>query len=247
MRELLTNLGNGLLDLLAPPACWRCHESVADGNVLCRSCADLLTNDPNLVCERCASTLAPAMAAANVCPRCLMNTFVYDAVVRLAPYDEPHRAIILEWKRPSGEVMAEALAPLFGHHLAPKLTPFGPQVAVPVPLHWRRRWRRGYNQSEVLARAVAGALQIPMAPDALRRVKNTEFQSKQKADERKANVRGAFAPGRKVGLAGKVVVLVDDVLTTGATANEASRVLKQCGAKAVIVAVVAHETPRNPG
>jgi len=247
MRELLTILGKGLLDLLAPPSCWRCHEAVADGEVLCPSCTRLLTIDPNSVCPCCAGTLAPAMAAANVCPRCLVETFVYDAVVRLAPYDEPHRSIVLEWKRPSGEVMAEALAPVFGRHLAYKLTPFGPQVAVPVPLHWRRRWRRGYNQSEVLARAVARALQIPVAPDALRRVKNTEFQWKQKPHERKANVRGAFAPGRKVELAGKVVVLVDDVLTTGATANEASRVLKQCGAKAVIVAVVAHETPRNPG
>jgi len=78
----------------------------------------------------------------------------------------------------------------------------------------------------------------------LRRVKNTVFQSRCTPVERRANVRGAFAPSQKLELTGKTVILVDDVLTTGATANEAARVLRSRGAKSIIVVVLAHESPR---
>jgi predicted amidophosphoribosyltransferase len=79
----------------------------------------------------------------------------------------------------------------------------------------------------------------------LRRVRHTDFQSRQTPAERRANVRGAFDAAPTLDLAGKAVILVDDVLTTGATAHEAARVLKARGAKVVVVAVFAHETPRR--
>jgi predicted amidophosphoribosyltransferase len=92
---------------------------------------------------------------------------------------------------------------------------------------------------------MARVLQVKVLPGALRRVKHTGFQSRRSAAERRANVRGAFDAARTLDLAGKAVVLVDDVLTTGATAHEAARVLKARGAKVVVVAVFAHETPRR--
>ena len=111
---------------------------------------------------------------------------------------------------------------------------------VPVPLHWRRRWRRGYNQSEALARPIAARLRLPFRPGSwLRRIRNTpEQKGSGMAAERLENVRGAF---RVAGaeLAGRTVLLVDDVLTTGSTASEAARTLRRAGAKRVVVAVLA--------
>ena len=243
MRKSLTILWRGLLDLVVPPACWSCQQPVADDSPLCMPCLTRLTTDADPVCPRCASTIASAAAAANVCPRCLTEDFAFDGVVRLGPYDDIHRTVVLRCKHVGGEVLAEALAPVFACHLAPKLMPHQANVAIPIPLHWRRRWRRGYNQSEVLARAVAQALQLKCLPGALRRVKNTDYQKRSVA-ERRANVRGAFEAGGKLDLTGQTVILVDDVLTTGATANEAARVLRKCGASKIIVAVIAHERPR---
>lgn len=245
MRETLTVLWRGLLDLVVPPTCWLCHIAIADDASFCSACTQIITVDRDPVCPRCASTLPEAMAAANVCARCLVDTFAFDAVVRLGPYDGPHRTLVLHCKSPNGEVLAEALGPVFARNIASKIASFGPQVAVPIPLHWRRRWRRGYNQSEVLARSLAAELHIDHQPKALRRTRNTDFQWRQKPAERKENVRGAFVANGVLDLTGKTAVLVDDVLTTGATANEAARVLKKCGAKFVIVAVFAHESPRK--
>jgi ComF family protein len=245
MRKPLTILWRGMLDMIVPPTCWMCTMPATDEASLCPVCVRRLTEESEPVCSRCASTLAPAAANANVCPRCLTESFAFDAVVRLGPYDDLHRALVLRMKHATGEVLAEAIAPLFARHIAPKLKSHQPNVSIPVPLHWKRRWSRGYNQSEILAGAVARFLQIDHWSAALRRLRNTDFQSKRNAAERRANVRGAFSAASGLALTGKTVILVDDVLTTGATANEAARILKARGAKAVVVAVLAHESPRR--
>jgi predicted amidophosphoribosyltransferase len=106
------------------------------------------------------------------------------------------------------------------------------------PLLWRRRWWRGYNQSESLARPLAARLGIPCRPSWLRRVRHTPEQKGQNVGAKLENVRGAFR-ARGSGLVGRCVLLVDDVLTTGATAGEAARALRQAGARRVVVAVLA--------
>jgi predicted amidophosphoribosyltransferase len=108
-----------------------------------------------------------------------------------------------------------------------------------VPLHWWRRWRRGYNQSEALARRVARTLSSTCRPQALRRVRNTGPQTAQTLAGRRANVRGAFRARRGVEVGGKTILLVDDVLTTGSTCHEAARALCAAGAGRVVVAVLA--------
>ena len=114
-------------------------------------------------------------------------------------------------------------------------------AVVPVPLHWRRRWRRGYNQAAALARALALGLQIPSRDRWLRRVRATPFQTAVAPSARRANVRGAFRAVADPNLTGQTVLLVDDVLTTGGTASEAARALRDAGASRVVVAVLAHD------
>jgi ComF family protein len=245
MRKTLTTLWRGALDLIVPPSCWICEQSLSGDEPLCAACLDNLTVDNEPVCPRCASSLAPAAQTANICPRCLTEVFAFDRVVRLGPYDDARRAAILRAKYPGGEVFAEAVAPALTGALAKKLTGEKLDVVIPIPLHWRRRWQRGYNQSDILARALAAALNLSVNARGLRRIRYTPKQTTLDSEERRRNVRGVFRTGANCRVQGANVLLVDDVLTTGATADESSKVLKKQGAKRIIVAVVAHERPHS--
>jgi ComF family protein len=140
-----------------------------------------------------------------------------------------------------GEGLGEAIGRLWAEHAGAKLGQAGVDVVVPVPLHWWSRWRRGYNQSEVLARCLAEHLKTPCQPRWLRRSRFTLQQKELPRSARRDNLRGAFRARADVPLAGKTILLVDDVMTTGATASEAARALKAGGARKVVVAVLAHE------
>jgi ComF family protein len=144
-------------------------------------------------------------------------------------------------KHHTGEELAEVLGLLWAERDRPRLLELRPDVVVPVPLHWWRRWTRGYNQAETVARSVARKLALPCMPRCLCRVRNTPFQTRAASPQaRQDNVRGAFRARRHIDLTGKKVLLIDDVLTTGSTAGEAARTLKHAGAARVIVAVLAH-------
>ncbi len=137
----------------------------------------------------------------------------------------------------------EGLAELMGEWWAavaqPRFASLGVDCVVPVPLHWLRRWQRGYNQSASLALGLATGLRLPVQKWWLKRIRNTPSQKILSATARKENVRGAFGVRSTAALAGRSVLLVDDVMTTGATAHEAARMLRKAGAKRVLVAVLA--------
>jgi ComF family protein len=116
----------------------------------------------------------------------------------------------------------------------------GAQAVVPVPLHWWRRWRRGFNQSAILARRVARKLNVPFLPRVLRRIRPTRRQTEVTPAARRENVRGAFRAVSHPALRDRSVLLIDDVMTTGSTAGEAAKALRSAGAKSVIVAVLGH-------
>jgi ComF family protein len=138
-----------------------------------------------------------------------------------------------------GEGLAEMLGRVFQDKKKEPLSIAKIDVVVPVPLHWRRRWTRGYNQSAALGREIAASLAVGFEPRLLVRVRHTPQQVQPSASARKENVRGAFRVKRYARLEGRTVLLVDDVLTTGSTAGEAARTLREAGAKKVILAVLA--------
>ncbi len=232
-------LARGLLHLLYPAACAACGRPLPpDGACFCAACRAALTADPHAVCPRCAGTVGPFVPLAGGCTRCRDIPFQFESVLRLGPYDGPLRELVLRMKHGSGEGLAELLGLLWAEEAGPRLRALGATAVVPVPLHWRRRWARGYNQSEALARALAGRLGIPCRPRCLRRVRHTPVQTRQAPSERPRNVRDAFR-ARPGACSGQVVLLVDDVLTTGSTASEAARALRAAGAVRVDVAVLA--------
>jgi ComF family protein len=230
------------MQLIYPKLCWVCGVSLPqEADAVCAPCHTALTADAGPTCPRCSSTVGPFVNLDQGCPHCRDEKFPFERAVRLGPYDGVLRDVILRLKNQNGEGLAEILGRLWVLHARERLAELNVQIVVPVPLHWWRRWRRGYNQAETLARAVAAGMRLPCWPRCLRRIRNTPQQSLQSSPTiRKENVRGAFVARPGIALAGKRVLLIDDVMTTGATAADASRALRRAGAAAVCVAVVAH-------
>jgi ComF family protein len=174
------------------------------------------------------------------CTRCRDESYHFDGAFRMGPYDGLLRDVVLRLKARNGEALAEVIGSVFATALRPRLEPFAFDAVLPVPLHWSRRWWRGFNQSEVLARSMAHALGAPLRHAWLRRTRRTPPQKAQPPSRKLANVRGAFTSHAPASLEGRTLLLVDDVLTTGSTLSEAARALRPSNPKAIYVAVLAH-------
>jgi ComF family protein len=236
-------LARGLLHLVYPAACWGCQRFLRpeEAASFCLPCRLALTGDRAPTCPRCAGTVGPFVNLDGGCLKCRREPLAFAAAFRLGPYEGLLRDIILRLKHAGSDGLAEAVGGLWAEHAADRLRSAGPQVVVPVPLHWMRRWQRGYNQSETLAQALASHLHLPCKPGWLRRIRRTAKQTAQAPAERRTNVRGAFRARPGTVLKNRTVLLVDDVLTTGSTASEAARALRAAGAARVVVAVLAHD------
>jgi ComF family protein len=199
-------------------------------------------------CPRCGRHAGPHTADETGCLFCRRYPIRHMATVRVGAYEDPLRRLILACKYEGRTLLALLLGRLLAERLA--LAPWADQVdlVVPVPLHWMRRCRRGYNQAALLARALTGPGGRRLARRRLLRVRATPHQRLLPAAQRRANVRGAFAVGRDAAaVQGKSVLLVDDIMTSGTTVAECTRVLQEAGAKAVYVAVVATADYDEPG
>jgi ComF family protein len=236
----MRDLAQGLLHLLYPSACIVCEKPLPpQAGPFCAGCHGAVTSDPHDTCPRCAGTVGPYSHLADGCPLCRGLTFHFERAVRLGLYEDEGvlHDVILRMKHSSGEGLAELIGELWAAHSETVLRSLAADVVVPVPLHWRRRWWRGYNQSESLARGIAARLGLPCRPGWLRRVRHTPILPGLSPAARLENVRGAFRARGE--LSGRAVLLVDDVMTTGSTASEAARALRAAGAGRVVVAVLA--------
>jgi ComF family protein len=171
--------------------------------------------------------------------RCKGVALRFESAVALGDYADDLRAAVLRMKRASEEPLTTALADLLSERLAERVSVLEPEAVIPVPMYWMRRWARGTNNSEILAARLANALSLPLLEGALTRRRNTQPQAGLSEGARWKNVRGAFRLKRGVDVRGARILLVDDVLTTGATCSEAARALTKAGAAAVTVVVVA--------
>lgn len=238
---MLLDLARGFRELAYPSICASCATAVP-GNVgfFCLACVAALTTDPHKTCPRCCSEIGEFTQIDKGCPRCRDERFHFERSFRLGPYEGSLRDAILRMKNPAGEMLAECLGQLWSNIAEARLREVGADVVIPIPLHWWRKWQRGYNQTEALAEAIAKKLGLLCAPAWLKRVRPTAHQAELSGTERRENMRNSFRPGRRAQLKDKTVLLVDDVLTTGTTASEAARALKEAGAARVVVAVLAH-------
>lgn len=223
-------------DLLFPPHCPGCGGRLdpADDGTLCPACRRDLPLPGEPLCAGCGTA---ASAAAAFCPSC-RGGYAMDAVVFAAPYAGTAKELVHRCKYRADFAAGRFLAHLLASRVETAL-PGGVDVLVPVPLH---RWRlagRGFNQAALLARGVARRLRLPVAVAALGRTCNTRTLAGLHPEERSRVLRDAFTARQPEQLAGRRVLLVDDVLTTGATADGCCRALKGAGARWVGVAVAA--------
>ena len=155
----------------------------------------------------------------------------------LGPYDGPIRSLCLDLKREGEAWLGRWAADLVIEAHGEKLKRLGAARVVAVPLHWKRRLQRGYDQAEALARPLARGLGLKVER-VLKRVKATEKLAELGRTERAGVMKGAFEVVGGKGFAGETVILVDDILTTGATCGAAARALKRAGARKVVVVVI---------
>jgi ComF family protein len=149
------------------------------------------------------------------------------------------RELILKMKRAEQNSVSLAIGQLLWHCRGDALRELHADLAVPVPLHWRRRLTHGTNSAALVAEVLAGRLKIPLADNVLRRRRHTRPQFSLSPHQRRENVRGAFEARGGKRLAASHVLLVDDIMTSGATCNEAARMLRKSGARRVTVVVAA--------
>lgn len=230
--------GRKVLDLAYPPLCIVCREPVADAGSLCPACWSTLHFLDGPVCAVCGLPFDFDPAGETVCAACLAHPPAFDRARAILRYDDISRKPILAIKRAD----RLDLVPAFGRWLerTGRELLAGSDVLMPVPLHRARLWRRRYNQAAELARALSRCSGLPLDVLSLRRTRRTPSQGEMpSAQARRRNVRGAFAAERGAAVAGKRIVLVDDVLTTGATVNACAKALKRAGAAEVYVLALA--------
>lgn len=193
-------------------------------------------------CQRCGASAGPGSVLTDGCTFCRGKKLHWDRVTRLSLYDEPMDGWIKQMKF----AKQWAWAPHLGRLLAERVGEPIEQdkiVVTYVPMHWRRRWRRGFNQAELMAKALAKARGWPMVP-MLARAHWTPPQPSVIASQREANVKQSFAL-REVDLSGWQVVVVDDIKTSGATLGTCCKILKEAGARSIQVAVAAVADPKG--
>jgi len=173
------------------------------------------------------------------CPSCRTRRFAFHRVVRLGQYDGVLRKAALASKDLSGEACAMAAAELLWQTEQESLFALRPELVVPVPLHWKRRAARGINAADLIAAVLSRRLRVPTEPRCLIRRRNTLPQFGLPPTRRFQNVRGAFTVSTGYDLHAERVLLVDDILTTGATCHEAARALRTAGVRRVAIAVLA--------
>ena len=208
--------------------------AVSTNDILCDACADDLPRLQKPGCPRCALPTPNG----EICGRCLSKSPYYDTTFAAYRYDFPIDRLVQSFKY--GHRLA--LGAYFGRQLAALTDNPGADLIIPLPLHPERLRERGFNQALELARPVGAAWRLPIDATSCHRTRNTPAQANLAWRERVKNIRGAFHCSAD--FTGKRVVLIDDVMTTGASLDECARTLKLHGATAVIALVVARALPK---
>ncbi|MEH6636638.1 MAG: ComF family protein [Halioglobus sp.] len=231
---------------LFPHYCILCGLHSRQPVPLCLDCQGGLQAN-HVCCRRCAIPLPPLPdnTTLRVCGACLQSPPAFQRVIAPWLYDEQLAYIIHQWKYHGATRLTPLLASLWLRHLS-NLTPV--DLIIPVPLHWRRLWHRGFNQSDLLCQQLCSR-HPALAPSMLerrlvRRVRATAAQSASNAKQRASNLRGAFTVCRPCD--NLRIAIVDDVLTTGATASAMAGTLRAAGASHIEVWCLARTPAPGP-
>jgi ComF family protein len=223
------------LDFAFPARCLLCGGVLAGEDGICAGCLNLIDFVSEPKCRHCGRPFEfeSDEDGPMACPSCLMLKPKFDRCVSAVMYNEASKKIILPFKHADATHLAKFMAGIMAARGAELLDPA--DIIIPVPIHRLRMLKRKYNQAALLARFIGKKCKKPVLFNVFTRRRATKSQGHMSLKDRKANVRGAFFAKPDPRLKGARVLLVDDVFTTGATANECARVLKAAGAARVYV------------
>lgn len=235
--------GRLALDALLPPQCLCCGDLVGEPGALCPACWERIDFIAPPLCARCGAPFELDAGTAALCGGCVRQPPIFERARAVFVYDDPGKGLVLRFKHADRTDMAPSFARWMARAGAELLA--DADLITPVPLHWTRLLRRRFNQAALLANQLARLSGRPAAPRLLIRRRRTKPQGTMGRDERGRNVRGAFAVRDPWAVAGRRVLLIDDVLTTGATLSECTRALLKAGACAVDVLTLARVVRPN--
>jgi len=227
MRNPLRTCGRSILDFALPPRCAGCGVVVGDVHSFCPDCWSQIDFLGETGCGVCGLPLEATEATA--CGKCLAKPPRIARTRAAVAYGDLTRGLAIRLKYGRKVAIARTMA----RYMGPLVAHDADAVLVPVPLHRTRLWMRGFNQSALVARELSRRLQLRSDPLALKRVKRTPALKGMSASQRRNTVSGAFTVRDKASVAGKTVILIDDVLTTGSTAEACARTLQRAGAARV--------------
>ncbi|MDR0705234.1 MAG: double zinc ribbon domain-containing protein [Planctomycetaceae bacterium] len=242
-------------------------ENIENNNLFCEECTSKLTTPAGMFCKRCGGKRLANRRNTFGCSRCRTRRFRFRRVIVLGEYEAELRELILRMKTDRNGFLARTVTQLLARQRAEELREANAEVIIPVPMYWWRRWTRGVNSPDILAEELGRILNIPVAAKRVRRIRPTDLQYMLSAHNRSTNVVNAFAMNKnqnrlkrflsscwnfwrnrqfKTGtsdyfpdLAGKKVLLVDDIFTTGSTCNEVAKVLRGVGVRSITVCAFA--------
>jgi ComF family protein len=231
--------GKIILDIALPPLCPSCREPLGDGVGLCAPCWSKLAPIEKPYCARLGIPFAYDPGPGILSMEAIAAPPAYDRARAAVRYDDVARALVQRFKYHD----RLDLAPMMGRWMARAGSELlaDADALLPVPLHWRRLWARRFNQAAALAGTISEIAEVPVLHGAIARVRATPQQVGLSKPQRADNVQGAFRvpQERKADIAGRRLVLIDDVLTSGATADTCARALLRAGAAHVDVLVFA--------
>lgn len=222
-----------VVDFALPPRCAGCGAVVSAPGAFCFECWSGLDWLGPPCCARCALPFEYDAGEGAQCPACLADPPEFDSLRAAVAYGELARTVVLKLKYGRRPAAAETMAKFMARHVDADAAP----ILCPVPLHRWRVWQRGYNQSALIAAALARRFALDLRQDLLLRIKATPPLKDMNPRERRLVVRGAIRLNarHRAAIKGRNVLLVDDVFTSGATVGACARVLKRAGAAQVAV------------
>jgi len=237
--EIAQNFFKKIFYLIYPPLCPCCRKTSEVNNTLCKTCFANLRFITPPFCALCGLPFEYDFGFGSICLECTQNLPYYNLARAVFAYDDNSRPLVTRLKYADATHLVGFLSRLMQAHGNDVLQ--NADLLIPVPLHWRRIiWRR-YNQAALLAQGLSRLTNIPVALTLLKRVRATPPQTGLSRAGRQRNVRAAFAidPRQLIDIKGKIIVLVDDVMTTGSTIEACSRLLLRKGALEIRVLTIA--------
>jgi ComF family protein len=234
-----------LSEVIFPSQCLGCAEILHPfaGQMFCSICNDRVKFIKGSMCSICGTTFPDSPAESHLCGDCLEKRPYFSLARAVFSYEDIILNAIHKFKYKRNMSIGEMLASFMAGFYFPDIVYTDYYLIIPVPLHVKRLRERGFNQSLILARVIGEKQKIPVNFSLLKRHKFTSTQTGSNKKERKQNIKGAFEVTDKKEINGKNIILIDDVYTTGATANECAKTLIKAGAQKVSVLTMARVLP----